>query len=180
MQNGLKCAWFPPLARSRNPTHAIIPTQPITCFTPRPCVAEPIRNEILVFGLLSINCTADSARDSQRKVLPPRAIWVLATLGWLLSNEDSQHCAGFHSPTTAPSRSEAVVTDVKPRAFCFTPNSLERQICADQLPASQDFLFPLVPLTSAGLSLRFTEKKKKKEHWRIKGETTTVLFFLTI
>lgn len=48
-------------------------------------------------------CYQLTALQTQQEILRekcyhPRAIWVLATLGWLLSNEDSQHCAGFTHP----------------------------------------------------------------------------------
>lgn len=97
MQNGLKqCALVLMVGKKQEPTHAIIPTQPITCFHPKAVSSWTQSGMRFSFSA----CYQLTALQTQQEILRekcyhPKAIWVLATLGWFLSNEDSQHCAGF-------------------------------------------------------------------------------------
>ena len=68
MLNGLKQrAPVLTVGEKQQPTHAVIPTWPITCFHPK-AVNNWTHQEWDFAFRLSINCIADPARESQRKV----------------------------------------------------------------------------------------------------------------
>lgn len=149
---------------------------PITRFHPRQWVTEPIKNGICFLAHCQINYSTDSSkRFSEKSVITPEWSGDLAdsevVSEWqeALSAVLAYTCPHPHAPphlVLSRPRGDGDLCEVK--VFLVYPKLSWKTKCANQLPASQDFLFSLVLshllLPCLGWSL-CSLKNKAKELW---------------